>query len=98
MRSRRTSAKIAVRIPPTKSTRPVPTRLRTPSTSLMMRETRAPDLVGVVVGDGQPADVFLDLAAQFGDQPLGFFGEQLGEREGGDALQQGGAEDGATPG
>ncbi len=28
--------------PPAKSTKPVPSRLRTPSTSLMMRDTRAP--------------------------------------------------------
>ena len=27
-------------------------------------------LVGIVVGDRQPADVFLHRAAQFGDQPL----------------------------
>ena len=39
---RNTSAIKAVIRPPTKSTRPVPIRLRTPSTSLMMRETSAP--------------------------------------------------------
>ena len=43
--SRMASESSAVRMPPTKSTRPVPIRLRTPSTSLMMRETRAPDLL-----------------------------------------------------
>ena len=42
MRRRTTSEINAVMMPPTNSTRPVPIRLRTPSTSLMMRETSAP--------------------------------------------------------
>jgi len=44
-RNRTPRANTAVSRPPTNSTRPVPIRLRTPSTSLMMRETRAPLLV-----------------------------------------------------
>ena len=35
----------ASRMPPTKSTSPVPIRLRTPSTSVMMRETSMPLLL-----------------------------------------------------
>ena len=41
---RTTSAIAAVRRPPANSTRPVPMRFRTPSTSLMIRETSAPVL------------------------------------------------------
>ena len=37
-----TNAISAVMMPPTKSTRPVPIRLRTPSTSVMMRDTSTP--------------------------------------------------------
>ena len=44
MRSSTTSAMAAVSIPPTNSTIPVPIRLRIPSTSFMMRETRLPVL------------------------------------------------------
>ena len=44
MRMRTTKAITAVRRPPTKSIRPVPTRLRTPSTSHMMRDTIMPVL------------------------------------------------------
>ncbi len=44
MRISTTKAITAVSRPPTKSTRPVPIRLRTPSTSLMMRETSMPVL------------------------------------------------------
>ena len=57
-----------------------------------MRETSAPDLVGVVVGDRQPADVFLHFAAQLGDQALALLGKQLGQGERGDALNDGGGE------
>ena len=35
--------------------------------------------VGIVVGDGQAADVLLHFAAQFGDQLLAFNGKKLGE-------------------
>ena len=48
--------------------------------------------VGVVIAYGQAADVFLNAAAQLRDQPLRFLGKQLGEREGRDALHDGGAE------
>ena len=34
---------IAVRLPPINCTRPVPTKFLTPSTSVITRETRAPD-------------------------------------------------------
>ncbi len=46
--------------------------------------------VFIVKGDGKAADVGLDLHAQLGDEALAFFGEKLGEREGGDALDDGG--------
>ncbi len=42
---RTAKAMTAVSRPPTKSTRPVPMRLRTPSTSDMMRETSMPVLL-----------------------------------------------------
>ena len=42
--------------------------------------------VFVVVGDGEQADVALDLAAHLGNETLAGFGEQLGEREGSDGL------------
>ena len=45
MRISTTNAMTAVSRPPTKSTSPVPTRLRTPSTSLMMRDTMVPVLL-----------------------------------------------------
>ena len=45
MRSSTTSAIAAVSSPPVNSTKPVPIRLRTPSTSLMMRETSEPALL-----------------------------------------------------
>ena len=70
--------------------RPVPMRLRTPSTSVMMRETSAPTLVGVEVLQRQAADVLLHAAAQLGDEALGGLGERLREGEGGDALHDGG--------
>ena len=44
MRSNRTKASKAVNRPPVNSINPVPTRLRTPSTSDIMRETRLPVL------------------------------------------------------
>ena len=44
IRSSTTSAKEAVIKLPTSSTRPVPIRLRRPSTSVMIRETRLPVL------------------------------------------------------
>ncbi len=47
----------------------------------MMRETSVAGLVGVVVGDRQPADVRLHLAPQLGDQPLRRLREQLRQRE-----------------
>ena len=50
-------------------------------------------LGGVVIGHGEAADVLLHLAAQLRDQALAFLGEQLGERERGDRLDDGGAED-----
>ena len=81
MRISTAKAITAVSRPPTKSTSPVPMRLRTPSTSLMMRDTSMPRLVGVVVGDGQAADVLLHAAAQFGDQLLRGFGERLRKRK-----------------
>ena len=46
-------------------------------------------LVGVVVGDGEPAHVLLHPAAQLGDQLLRGFGERLGQGERGQALNQG---------
>ena len=45
-------------------------------------------LVRIVVGDGQPADMLLDLAAQFGDEFLARDGKQLSERKGCDALDR----------
>ena len=42
IRIRMKKARTAVSSPPTKSTRPVPIRLRTPSTSVMMRDTSTP--------------------------------------------------------
>ena len=45
VRSSKTRAIAEVTRPPAKSTKPVPKRLRTPSTSLMMRETKAPVLL-----------------------------------------------------
>ncbi len=44
----------------------------------------------VVEGYGQAADVGLDLHAEFGDEALALFREELGEGEGGDALNDGG--------
>ena len=44
-RSMTTRARAAVMTPPASSTRPVPIRLRTPSTSFMIRETRVPLLL-----------------------------------------------------
>ena len=46
--------------------------------------------VGVVEGYWEPADVGLDLHAQLCDEALTFFGKKLGERVGGDALNDGG--------
>ncbi len=46
--------------------------------------------VFIVEGDGQAADVLLDLGAQLGDETLAGGGEQLRERVGGDALEEGG--------
>ena len=43
MRSKSTREMIAVKVPPTNCTKPVPTRLRTPSTSVIILETKAPD-------------------------------------------------------
>ncbi len=40
--TRMQNATIAVTMPPTNSISPVPIRFRTPSTSVMMRETRTP--------------------------------------------------------
>ena len=45
-------------------------------------------LVRVVVGDGEPADVLLHAAAQFGDQLLRGLGERLREGKRGQALHQ----------
>ena len=45
IRSRITSESTAVISPPTNSTRPVPIRLRMPSTSVMMRDTSVPVLL-----------------------------------------------------
>ena len=45
IRTRRTKAIIAVNSPPMSSTRPVPTRFRTPSASLMIREIKTPVFV-----------------------------------------------------
>jgi hypothetical protein len=44
IRSSTISAKIEVMIPPANSIKPVPIKFRTPSTSLMMRETSTPVL------------------------------------------------------
>ena len=44
IRSSTTNAKIEVMIPPTNSIKPVPIKFRTPSTSLMIRETSTPVL------------------------------------------------------
>lgn len=46
------------------------------------------------VSDGQPADVGLHLGAQFGDQPLTGFGNQLRDSETGDALNDGSSQHG----
>lgn len=54
--------------------------------------------VAVEVDDGEAADVGLDFAAEFGDEFLGGFGEQVGEPEAGDALEGGGAEHGEDDG
>ena len=51
-------------------------------------------LVGVIVGDGKPADMFLHAAAQFRDEALPLFGKQLGERERSDALNHGSQQNG----
>ncbi len=51
--------------------------------------------VFVVEGDGQAADVVLNLGAELRDETLAGSGEQLGERVGGDALNKGGSGDGA---
>ena len=61
------------------------------------RDERA-GLVRVVVGDGQAADVLLDLLAQLGDEALAGLGEKLGEGEGGDALNDGRGDDDADDG
>ncbi len=45
--------------------------------------------VFVVEGDGEASDVGLDLHAEFCDEALAFFGEELGEGEGGYALEDG---------
>ena len=45
IRNKTTNAMTAVSKPPTKSTNPVPIRLRMPSTSDMMRDTSVPVLV-----------------------------------------------------
>ena len=45
--------------------------------------------VFVVEGDGEAADVGLDLPAQLGDEALACCGEQLGEGVGGEALDEG---------
>ena len=57
-------------MPPTNSTSPVPTRLRTPSTSVMMRATSVPGAILVVVGHRQQPHVPLHLPAHLGNQPL----------------------------
>jgi len=49
----------------------------------------------VVEGDGEFADVLLDLHAELGDEALAGFGEQLGEGVGSNALDERGGEDGA---
>ena len=54
--------------------------------------------VCVVEGDGEAADVLLDFLAEFGDEALAGFGEKLGEREAGDALDGGGGDDGGDEG
>ena len=51
--------------------------------------------VFVVEGNGELADVLLDLHAEFGDKALAGLGEQLREGIGRDALDQRGREDGA---
>ncbi len=51
--------------------------------------------VGVVEGDGETADVALDLRAELGDEALAFGGEELREGVGGDALEEGGGGDDA---
>jgi len=48
----------------------------------------------VIEGDGELADVLLDLHAEFGDEALAGLGEQLREGVGGDALDERGSEDG----
>ncbi len=49
-------------------------------------------LVGVVKGDGQPSDVGLHLAAQVGDHSLRRLRKKLRQREGSEALYDGGGE------
>ena len=52
----------------------------------------------VIEGYGQAADVGLDLHAEFGDEALTRFGEELGERERGYALEDGRGDDYAHDG
>ena len=52
------------------------------------RDQRA-GLVGVVVGDRQPADMLLHFLPQLGDQPLRRLRQQLRQGERGDALDDG---------
>src|ERR1017187_2459312 len=51
--------------------------------------------IGIVIGHRQTADVLLHLAPQFGNEALPFLGKQLGKGERGDALNDGGGENGA---
>ena len=73
---------------PMSCTRPVPTRFRMPSASVMMREMRTPDLRRVEIADRQPRDVRLDAAAHVGDGALRGDAEHLRERERGDRLDE----------
>ena len=71
----------AVTTLPVSWTRPVPTRFRMPSASVMMREIRTPDCVESKIADRQARDVRFDAAAHVGDRALRGHAEHLRQRE-----------------
>ncbi len=87
-----TKAITAVSRPPTKSIRPVPIRLRTPFDVAHDARHQHARLVGVVIRDREPANVLLHFAAQLGNQLLRGLGKRLGQSEGGQALEDRGAQ------
>ena len=78
---------MAVRMPPVKSIRPVPIRLRTPSTSAHDARNEHAGFVRIVERHRKPPNVRLDLDAKLSDHPLRGFREQLRERIRGEALR-----------